>query len=67
MARITTKYRCGDRVTCKGIDGQVTAIFIRGRGRTYEFSYRNNDGEPACVNADECELSRDKPERMGYK
>ncbi len=66
MARITTKYSCGDRVNCKGIPGQVTAIFIRGRGRAYEFSYVNHDGEPKAVNAEECELSTGEPEKMGY-
>ncbi|MCJ7482645.1 MAG: hypothetical protein MUO31_06740 [Thermodesulfovibrionales bacterium] len=67
MARITTKFGCGDNVNCKGIPGQVTAIFIRGKGRAYEFSYLNGEGEPTCVNAEECELSKEKQQRIGYK
>lgn len=66
MARITTKYTCGDKVNCKGVSGQVTAIFIRGKGRAYEFSYVNKDGELKAVGAEECELSIDEPKRMGY-
>ena len=63
---IETKFGYGDRVNCKGINGQVTAIFIRGSGRAYEFSYIDKDGDPKAVPAEECELSIEEPKRMGY-
>ena len=66
MSRITIKYPCGSNVNCKGISGQVTAIFIRGKGRAYEFSYVNNDGDPKSVNAEECELSIGKQGKLGF-
>ncbi len=60
MAKITTKYRCGENVTIAHTpptDGIVTAIFIRGRGRTYEVSFTGKDG-PTNVNCEEVELQR---------
>lgn len=66
MAKLSVKYKCGDKVDCAGIGGKVTAIFIRGRGRAYEFSYLNNDGNPSCVTAQECELTDSKPRKLGF-
>ena len=66
MAQISVKYKCGDDVSCYGVNGKVTAIFVRGRGRTYEFSYLNN-GSPACVNAQDYELEAVEPTVLGFK
>ena len=66
MAQISVKHKCGDKVSCSGVKGMVTAIFIRGRGRTYEFSYVNN-GNPTCVNAQGYELEPIEPTVLGFK
>ena len=67
MAKITTKYKCGDEVSCTGKDGMVTAIFIRGEGRTYQFSYADNNGNPTCVTAEEFELTPIESNSFGFK
>ncbi len=67
MAQITTKYKCGDNVLCNGRDGMITAIFIRGRGRSYEFSFADNNGNPTCVNAQEFELTKIEQNPLGFK
>ena len=59
MARIYVKYPNGTKVKTlhkDGIEGIITANFIRGRGRTYEFSYINKDGDPTSVNVEEAEI-----------
>ena len=69
MAKITTKYKCGDNVIidhARQTKGKVTAIFIRGRGRSYEISYTDDNGPTNCV-CGECELRAVKKERkFGY-
>jgi len=58
MARISVKYPIGSKVRTKhraGIEGIVTAIFIRGRGRSYEFSYVH-EGTPTSVTVEESEI-----------
>jgi hypothetical protein len=67
MARIITKYKCGQEVSCHGVKGLVTAVIIRGKNRSYEFSYRNSDGNPTSVSAEECELSSDLINSIGFK
>ena len=66
MAQISVKHKCGAKVSCNGVEGMVTAIFIRGRGRTYEFSYVNG-GNPACVNTQDYELESIEPTVLGFK
>jgi hypothetical protein len=65
MPKITTKYKCGDKVNLNGIHGKITAVFIRGKGRAYEFSYINQ-GDPKACNVEECELSLEKPKKLGF-
>lgn len=67
MARVSIKYPCGTKVSCKGVPGMVTAVFIRGKARAYEFSYLSNDGDPKCVTAEEFELQSDEPNQLGFK
>ena len=67
MARINVKYSCGKKVTCSGVEGRVTAIFIRGRGRSYEFSYVDTDGNPKSCQAEECELEPFKSNDLGFR
>lgn len=67
MARITTKYRTGEGVFYGPISGRVTAIFIRGRHRAYEFSYIDRSGDPKSVQAEECELElRSEDPKIGF-
>ena len=67
MARVNVKYPCGSKVSCGGVNGLVTAIFIRGRGRAYEFSYVNSDGDPKSVTAEEIELKSNEPDKLGFR
>ena len=58
MARITVRYPIGTKVKTlhkNGIEGIVTAIFIRGHNRAYEFSYVH-EGTPTSVNVEEAEI-----------
>ncbi len=67
MARITVKYPCGSKVVSHGIvPGIVTAITVRGKYRSYELSYINNDGNPACAQCTEDELSDNDGESIGF-
>jgi len=54
-------------VVCGGVEGMVTAIFIRGKGRTYEFSYTTTEGDPKSVTAEEFELKPVKPNQIGFR
>ena len=59
MAQILVKYPCGTEVKTtheNGIKGIITAVFIRGRGRAYEFSYVSSEGTPTSVNVEEAEI-----------
>ena len=67
MARINVKYPCGSKVSCSGVEGMVTAVFIRGRGRAYEFSYIGEDGDPKSVTTEEIELSKTEASPLGFK
>ncbi len=69
MATISTKYDQGDRVKTKlgGIEGMITAIFLRDKGVTYEFSY-NNNGVPTNTSVQEVEIElSDKNGKIGFK
>lgn len=66
MPKVSVKHKCGDNVNLGGVEGKVTAIFIRGRGRTYEFSYIDNSGNPTSINAQECELEVPAPKHLGF-
>jgi len=66
MAKVNVKYKCGDRVNLGGVEGKVTAIFIRGRGRSYEFSYVDKDGNPTSKQAEECELAVSESKCLGF-
>lgn len=66
MARISIKYPCGKKVTCSGVPGRVTTVFIRGKGRSYEFSYVDTDGNPKSCQAEECELESIEPNQLGF-
>jgi len=67
MARVNVKYPCGKKVLCGGVEGMITAVFIRGRGRSYEFSYVNGDGSPTSCQAEECELESVKSNHLGFR
>ena len=67
MAKINVKYPCNSNVFCHGISGKVTAVFIRGEGRAYEFSYVDNNGNPSSCAVEECELMASQYEPFGYK
>ena len=64
--RVTVKYNCGDKVSCSGVEGKVTAIFIREKGRTYEFSYVDKEGNPTSCNTQECELEAHEGNSIGF-
>ncbi len=66
MARINIKFSCGEKVSCGGVPGIVTALFIRGKGRSYEFSYVDHNGNPTCVTAQECELKSESLAKSGF-
>lgn len=66
MARINVKYPCGKNVVCGGIKGMVTAVYIRGKGRAYEFSYIDNNGDPKSVTTEEYELEPDEGKKLGF-
>lgn len=66
MEQVTTKFSYGQDVCCNWIKGKVTAIFIRGKGISYEFSYIDKDDNPASCCREECELKEIKIEKMGF-
>ena len=55
MARYNTKYKIGQSVKVHNIPGKVTAIHIRNKHRSYEFSYLDNQN-PTCYTCEECEI-----------
>jgi len=66
MARISVKYPCGKKTSCFGVDGIVTAVIIRGKNRSYEFSYLDNDGNPTSKTVEECELALENHSQIGF-
>jgi hypothetical protein len=68
--KVDTRFDLGQRVRiCVGTDvvnGMVTAIFIRGSGTAYEFSYVDGSGNPSARNVEECELEEDNGNKMGF-
>ncbi len=68
MANKIVKYDIGQEVTCQGkILGIVTAIFIRGKNTAYEFSYLDNNGNPASTACEEVELSTEDEQVIGFR
>jgi hypothetical protein len=67
MANIETKYDYGQLVTCHGLPGMITAIFVRGNAVSYEFSYLSSDGDPKGLVVAECELSVLDDTNVGFK
>lgn len=67
MANVETKYDYGQRVSCHGLPGMITAIFIRGTGVSYEFSYLGSDSDPKASAVAECELSVLDDTNVGFK
>ncbi len=67
MARVNVKYPCGKKVLCGGVEGIVTAVFIRGKGRAYEFSYVDNNGHPTSCTTEECELKLATSNSLGFR
>ena len=65
--RISVKYKCGEKVICGGIDGIVTAVTLRGKGRFYEFSYVDQSGNPTSASVVECELSKRESKSIGFR
>jgi len=64
MAKISVKYPIGTKVTTfDGVKGMVTAIFIRGKNRTYEFSYTDTNSNPTSNNMEEVEITRSDDNR----
>lgn len=57
MARVNVKYTVGAKVQTKlgKIEGIVTAIFIRGKNKAYEYSYIH-DGQPTSATVEEAEI-----------
>lgn len=49
-----------------GNTGVVTAIFIRGKNRAYEYSFLSGDGVPTSKTMEEVELEPDNTEKMGF-
>jgi hypothetical protein len=61
MARLVTKFGCGDRVVINHVPatpGVVTCIHVRGLGHSYEVGYTNDNG-PTCCTCEETELIKD--------
>ena len=67
MARINVKYPCKSKVTVGGVEGLITAVFIRGKGRSYEFSYIDKDGNPTSCQTEECELALFENRPLGFQ
>jgi len=66
MAQISVKYKCGSRVACENVSGKVTAIFIRGKGRAYEFSYVDTSGNPTSCTVEETEIEPIVDRKLGF-
>lgn len=67
MARISVKYPIGSDVRyLDKVDGKITAIFIRGKNRAYEFSYIDNNGNPASSTVEEVELKTPQNSALGF-
>jgi len=67
MARVNVKFPCKSKVSCSGVEGTITAVIIRGKGRAYEFSYIDRDGNPTSCTTEECELELSKTSSLGFK
>lgn len=71
MARISVKYPIGTKVITaygNGSEGIITAIFVRGKGRSYEYSYIDVEGNPTSRTVEEVEIIPAGEKRpMGYK
>lgn len=70
MAQVSIKYRCGDKVQTKHsppTEGIVSAIFIRGRGRSYEIGYASEHGPASVICTEEEIESAEEPGKIGYK
>ncbi len=68
MSQVSIKYKCGTRVRIdhyKPTMGVVTAVFIRGRGRSYEVSYTGENG-PTITICEEVELAPCKQGKFGF-
>lgn len=66
MPTIETKYAYGQTVSCYGLVGKITAIFVR-NAVSYEFSSIDNDGKPQSICREECELEASEPQAVGFK
>ncbi len=67
MPQIEVKYKIGDDVSCGGIQGKATALYIRGSGTAYEFSYVDNNGNPTSCNVEECSLEAIESQSIGFR
>ena len=56
MPYVNVKYKIGQVVSIGPTIGKITAIFVRGKSRAYEFSYVDINGDPKSVTTEECEL-----------
>ena len=66
--KIESKFGISEKVThFSGVKGMITAIFIRGDNRAYEFSYVESDGMLARANMQECELAKPNGNSLGFK
>ncbi|KKM16200.1 hypothetical protein LCGC14_1688260 [marine sediment metagenome] len=69
MAKISVKFKCGDRVQTTytpPTEGIITAIFIRGKSRAYEMSYTSDSGPTSCT-CEEVELRRSQEvDKLGF-
>ncbi len=68
MSKVTIKYKHGSKVKINHglIEGIVTAIFIRGKGRSYEVSYTGDSG-PTNVVCEEVELESCERVKFGFE
>ena len=65
--KVSVKYPYGSEVLAHNVvPGIVTAVTIRGGYKSYEFSYINNDGNPASTICTEAELSINNTKPIGF-
>ena len=66
MSKYSVKHGIGKQVSVQGINGRVTAVTIRGKGRQYEFSFLGDSG-PTSIWAEECEIEDVNDNRLGFR
>ena len=68
MTTIYSRFALGENVVhFTGTHGMITAIFHRAGRNSYEMSFCDNDGIPACRSVEECELDISKNGSLGFE